>query len=186
MEYDSTGSAPGWWALTGTPGTGKSTVARALVPELFALELRDLAAGFTASRPASGPVLVDLPRIARWMRRHVPPAPVVLSGYLSHRLPVEGAIVLRCHPAQLLDRLERRGGPRDERRENVQCEALDTIAGEARAERRPVWEIDTTGASPRNVARRVRDQVLNARGTSDRVDWLADPTVPPLLLRLAR
>src|SRR5271156_2956921 len=96
MEYADTGPAPGWWALTGTPGTGKSTVTRCLPPHVVAIELRDLAAGFAGRAPGPRPVEVDLPKLGAWMRRHPPPVPVVVSGYLAHHLPVEGTIVLRC------------------------------------------------------------------------------------------
>jgi adenylate kinase len=120
------------------------------------------------------------------MRDHVPPAPVVIAGYLSHRLPVHRVIVLRCHPTVLADRLRGRGGDPRERRENVECEALDTIAGAARAPGRTVFEIDTTHASPETIARKIRSLMAGTPPSAPRIDWLSDPTVPPLLLSLGR
>ncbi len=186
MECHFTGPPPGWWSLTGTPGTGKSTVARSLPPDVLALELRDLANGRFGQVPARGPAEVDFRALGAWMRRHVPPNPVVLAGYLSHRLPVERAIVLRCHPIELAERLRSRTTSRRDLRENVQCEALDTLAGEARARTSQVWEFDTTHASPRAVAGRIRGLIEGRPTHSDPIDWLADPAVPTFLLHLAR
>jgi len=120
------------------------------------------------------------------MRRHLPPDPVIVAGYLAHRLPIERVIVLRCHPIALAERLRARPSSQRDLRENVQCEALDTIAGEARRGTRRTWELDTTHASPREVADRVRSLVRGSSERTDRVDWLDDPSVPPFLLRLSR
>jgi adenylate kinase len=186
MECSDTGSAPGWWALSGTPGTGKSTVARRLLPQVLAFELRDLAAGLDGRVPGGRPVPVRLPAIRAWMRRHPPSRPVVVAGYLTHRLPVRGIVVLRCHPRELADRLRTREIPAQDLRDNVQCEALDTVSGEARCAGPRVWELDTTGVTPAEVARRILRLLVHAEGASDPVDWLADPTVPPFLLGFPR
>jgi adenylate kinase len=184
MECTDAGREPGWWALTGTPGTGKSSVARALPPQVLSVELRDLASGLSVDPPGKGPVEVDLGKLSAWMRRHPPPAPVLVAGYLSHRLPIDRVVVLRCHPATLEERLRRRHGRARELRENVQCEALDTIAGEARRGPRRTWEFDTTYSTTIEVAERVRRLMETGQGSTDQLDWLADPGVPPLLLRL--
>ena len=183
MEYDGGGSARGWWALTGTPGTGKSTVARLLPPRLLALELSELASAAGGGCRRDGVTEVDLHRTSKWIRSHVPTAPVVLSGHLSHLLPIRRTILLRCHPRELRERLLRspRGGDSG-RIENVRAEAIDLVATESADLGRTVFQIDTTGTSPGLVARRITRLVQRGHGPVDRVDWLADPTVPPLLL----
>lgn len=62
-------------------------------------------------------------------------------------------------------------------------EAIDLVLREAIGPGRRVWEVDTTGRSPRQVASEVRRR-LRRRGPSSygHVRWLADPTVTDYLL----
>jgi adenylate kinase len=129
-------------------------------------------------------VEVELRKLRRSLSAGPAPPPAVLVGHLAHLLPVEGAIVLRCHPLVLRARLAsaRRGSPAD-RQENFVAEAIDLVAREARERRLPVWEIDTTRRTPRSVAHDV-ERILQTRGRvrSRTIDWLADPRVTAHLL----
>jgi len=112
----------------------------------------------------------------------------VLVGHLSHLLPVRDALVLRCHPVELLARLRKaRRGSASDRRENVLAEATDVVLQEALGRRRRVWELDTTGRSVADVAREV-DRILRDRDGPHHgaVDWLADPLVTDYLLPALR
>ena len=176
-------------ALTGTPGTGKTSVARHLARRWRVEEVAALA---SAGRPAPsrrGPTLVDLGRMRR-REAHRPRAerPDLYVGHLAHLLPCRAAIVLRCHPVELDRRLRaaRRGTDR-ERRENVAAEATDVVLIEALSLRRRVWEVDTTGRSAARVAREVAALLARRPGPRyGRVDWLADPRVTDYLLRRSR
>nr|ATZ76211.1 P-loop NTPase superfamily putative kinase [uncultured euryarchaeote] len=173
-------------ALTGTPGTGKSAVARRLPSRLRSIEVGELAVRFGLGR-RSGPrsFTVDLPRLARRLRRDPPDVDLVV-GHLAHLLPIRDTIVLRCHPLELERRLARaRRGSARERADNVIAEATDAILFEAIETGGRVWEIDTTGLDPDAVARRVAGRIAR-RGPSryGRVDWLSDPAVTEELLRL--
>ncbi len=175
---------PGPIALTGTPGTGKSRVARELDPSWSATEVGDLAVEWGLGRRRHGQVRVDLARLRRALVRSDGPSPGVLVGHLAHLLPVEGAIVLRCHPLVLRSRLAAAGrGTPVERQENFVVEAIDLVAREARARGLPTWQIDTTRRGPRSVAREV-ERILRLRpsGRGARVDWLADARVTAHLL----
>jgi len=171
-------------ALTGTPGSGKSRVARELDPRWGAVEVGDVAVarGFGDRRRTY--VRVDLRGLRRSLATAPAPGPLVLVGHLAHLLPVEGAIVLRCHPLVLRSRLTAaaRGTPL-ERQENFVAEAIDLVAGEARERQLPVWEIDTTRRTPRSVAREV-ERILSDRNSVRRrtIDWLADARVTAHLL----
>ncbi len=172
-------------ALTGTPGSGKSSVARRLASRWRAVEVADLARAFRAAAPDGPGVEVDLVALARAVRRPGALRGVdLVVGHLAHLLPIPDAIVLRCHPRELLARLRHahRGTPRD-RAANYVCEATDAIAIEARALGRRVYEIDTTGRSidavARSVARRLRHRGPTREGA---VDWLSDPGVTAHLL----
>ncbi len=172
-------------ALTGTPGTGKSSVAALLPRRWTVCEVGELAIASGAGRRIRGGVEIDLPRLRHALSAQKPPsAPRVLVGHLAHLLPVDAAVVLRCHPLELERRLARaHRGSWAERRQNVAAEATDIILVEALAQGVTVWEVDTTGRPPLQVAARVIFR-LRAKGPPryGDIDWLGDPTVTEHLL----
>jgi adenylate kinase len=170
-------------ALTGTPGTGKTTVAR-LLRGRRTVEVAELAADWgLARRLAGGGVEVDLPALVGRARRPGSLAHIdVVVGHLAHLLPLRDVVVLRCDPRELGRRLARRRAARL-RRENQIAEATDLVLLEARAPGRRLWEVDTTARSPSSVAREV-DRLLARRGPGryGHVRWLEDPRVTDALL----
>lgn len=185
------GSRPaGPVALTGTPGTGKTTVARRLPRVWQVREVAELAApSERRAAERTTPVAVDLAALRAAERRRPPAARAdVYVGHLAHLLPCRDVVVLRCHPLELRRRLDRaRRGSEDDRRENVAAEATDVVLIEALSLRRRVWEVDTSGRPPgavaREVARLVRTRPPPRYG---HVDWLADRRVTDYLLRHLR
>jgi len=176
-------------ALTGTPGTGKSAVARALRRDWPSVEIGPWAASVGAGKRVPGGYEVDVGRLRRRMaaRSFRPPAPL-LVGHLAHLLPVDDVIVLRCHPEELRRRLVRgHRGTAADRAENYVSEAIDLVLLEAIRPGRRVYEIDTTGRTVREVARDVARR-LEHPGPSDygRVDWLADAAVTEHILARSR
>jgi adenylate kinase len=175
-------------ALTGTPGTGKSTVARLLGASWRTMEVAELAQRLGTGRRGEGGWVVDLDATARgWRSGRVPHVDVVV-GHLAHLLPLRDVIVLRCHPRELARRLARyRPGSERDRRANLVAEATDVVLVEAVGLRRRIWEVDTTGRSPASVAREVVRR-LRARGPPSygRVDWLSDTWVGEHLLDWSR
>jgi adenylate kinase len=175
-------------AITGTPGTGKSSVARGLPASWQAVEVGDLAVRLGAGTRRASDVLVDLPKLGRALRRSSMGERLVLVGHLAHLLPVREVVVLRCDPRELGRRLgaSRRGSPSD-RQENVAAEATDVILLEAIRPGRRIWEVDTTGRRPPDVAREVAS-LLRRRPPSryGSIDWLADSDVTDYLLGPAR
>ncbi|MCI4342439.1 MAG: AAA family ATPase [Thermoplasmata archaeon] len=171
-------------ALTGTPGTGKSVTSRLLGPRFAVTEVGDLANTLGASSGRGRARTVDLRRLARRMPRQ-PERPTVIVGHLAHLLPVSRAVLLRCHPLVLRQRLGRRRSLTSlERKENLVAEAIDLVRWEVEERGIPVQEIDATRRTPDSVARSVRmalDATVLPPGR--RVDWLADPRVTEELLR---
>lgn len=172
-------------ALTGTPGVGKSSVARLLSPGLRCVEVGDLVPTADDRSRRRSTVVVDLTALRRAVgRTNALDGVDLVVGHLSHLLPLRDVIVLRCRPIELDRRLRtaRRGTPSD-RRANFVCEATDVVLVEALEGRRRVFEIDTTARPIGEVAREVRRRL--ARGGPPRwgrVNWLADPAVTEHLL----
>ncbi|MDD5769294.1 MAG: adenylate kinase family protein [Methanothrix sp.] len=142
-------------ALTGTPGTGKTTAAKLLpfrVIDLNAL-IRDEGLSL-GTDPERGCLIADVDLLAKRVEELAPEEDeemVILEGHFSHQLAIE-AIVLRTRPSVLRERLARRGYPEKKVRENLEAEALDVILVEAMEWCDRVSEIDTTLRSPEKVA----------------------------------
>jgi adenylate kinase len=165
-------------ALTGTPGTGKTTVAGYLDTDLPVIDVNrrieaaDLTAGVDADR---GSWIADLAAVRD---RFADLDDVVLESHLAHRLPADRVVVLRCAPAALDARLRERGEPAAKAAENAEAEALDLLLAEAVAEHGEgnVYEIDTTDREPAAVARTVEAVIRGERepaaGTVSFLDYL--------------
>ncbi|MFB6172420.1 MAG: adenylate kinase family protein [Haloarculaceae archaeon] len=141
-------------ALTGTPGTGKTTVADRLAGDLDVVHLNDVIReeGLASGRdPDRDSLIADLDALRE---RVADCEDVLFESHLAHHLPVDRVIVLRCHPDELADRLGGRGWSAEKVRENVESERLDLLLSEAVAEHGldSVYELDTTGRSPDAVA----------------------------------
>lgn len=150
-------------AVTGTPGTGKTTATERLDSDLEVVHLNDiirreeeLVAG---QDPDLDTVIADLDRVERRLEGL---DDVVIESHLAHRFPADRVIVLRCRPDRLADRLRERGEPPITVEENAESEALDIILAEAvdRHGEAAVYEIDTTDMDPEAVAAEI-DAVID-------------------------
>ncbi len=141
-------------AITGTPGTGKSSTCAVLAGRGYAVvDLAEVARreGAVVGRDKArqtDEVDIDLLRA----RLRVPAKVAFLLGHYSHLLDANLAIVFRCAPSVLRARLEARGWPAEKVRENVEAEALDVITQEAVQHVPFVFEVDTTESTPERAA----------------------------------
>ncbi|PWR70531.1 adenylate kinase family protein [Methanospirillum lacunae] len=139
-------------ALTGTPGTGKSTVSD---------ELTNRGHQVIRANDTIGPYIIeeDDERQAhvidtdRW-RDEFPLLDGIVEGHLTHLLPVSRVIVIRCRPDVLKERLVARGYPDEKVAENVEAELLDVVLIEAMEEHTPemIYEMDVTDKTVAEVA----------------------------------
>ncbi len=143
--------------ITGTPGTGKSSVAEALARKLgwkvvSVNELAEEADAIIDYDEERGCHVVDVEKL----RKHVKEKKlenVIVEGHLTHHLDVDVLVVLRCKPDMLRDRLRKKGWNEFKVEENVEAEILDVITQEAYHLRRwkKAYEIDTTDLFPTKV-----------------------------------
>jgi len=162
-------------AVTGTPGTGKTTATDRLETDLEVIHVNELvdreglAVGVDEER---GSTIVDLEALAD---RLVDREDVLFESHLAHHLAADRVAVLRCHPGRLRERLRARGEPERTVEENAESEALDLLLAEAveRHGRGSVYEIDTTDLEPAAVARELAGVVDGSREPSaGEVDFL--------------
>lgn len=161
-------------AVTGTPGVGKTTVACRLSDELDAeyfdvtQAVRDGASsGYDDERNVP---VADVGEL----REVVSDGDVVIDGHIAHLLEPDAVVVLRCSPDVLRSRLEERGWSDEKISENVESEALDIVlaeAVEAVGADAPVYEFDTTGATPEETTRRVVRAFEDDEERVGVVDW---------------
>ncbi len=134
-------------ALTGTPGTGKTTISK-MLRDSYGLEVVDLnevirAHGYHIGWDENRHCLVvDI----NALRAHPFSDGLVLEGHLSHHLSVDRVIVLRTNPDVLRERLQKKGFSDNKIRENLEAEILDVILIEALGVHgNNVYEVDSTG-----------------------------------------
>jgi adenylate kinase len=161
-------------ALTGTPGTGKTTVAGLLPYKV--IDINNLVkGGMNLGRdPERGCLDADMDALERRLKELDSDEISILEGHFSHHF-ADWSVVLRLAPSDLRPRLEARGYSPEKIRENLEAEALDVILVESVEFCRRVDEIDTTGKSAPQVAelvaRIIKGELELPPG---QVDWLID------------
>jgi adenylate kinase len=171
-------------ALTGTPGTGKTSVANLLKKNQYHVEnLNEIAfenkflLGVDKKRQSK---IIDIPRLNRYIKKtYTTNDIVIIEGLATHLLKcAEKIIVLRCHPKELTKRLEQKGWSAEKIKENVEAETLDIILCET-TEIHPeqnIFEIDTTHLSLNEVANAIIYIIKNnfkpiEKYTIGKIDW---------------
>ena len=170
-------------SLTGTPGTGKTTVAGHLAGigwqtiELTELARREGAVVGRDETRQTDEVDVDLlsDAVAKEVRALPAVGNILLVSHLSHLMTCDQVVVLRTSPRILRQRLEERGWPESKVRENLEAEAVGVILVEAMELEPavPVLEADTTSEGPDVTANRIAN-ALDGGGAdleAGRVDW---------------
>jgi adenylate kinase len=158
-------------ALTGTPGTGKTTVSE-IVADRLGIEVVHLndaireAELFSERDVERDSLVADLDAVEAWLDDYRAGETagdrgtngraddLLVESHLAHLLDADRVVVLRCHPESLKPRLRDRGESEASVAENAESEALDQILAAAvdRHGERSVWEIDTTDRAPEAVA----------------------------------
>ena len=162
--------------ITGTPGTGKTSVAAELKRRgRTVVRLTDTVRPYIIEEDSRRRTLVV--DVDRWVEEF-DPVDGFVEGHLAHLLPCDRVVVLRCRPDVLRERLAPRNYPEEKIAENVEAEALDVILIETLEEHpdEHVLEVDTTGLSAGDCADRIERFVQGvlppSYGTIDWTDYL--------------
>lgn len=145
------------FAITGTPGTGKSSVARLLKKRFAVLELnlavkmKRLYCDYDRRRKT---YIVDTKAatkfVSAWINKQK--KDVFIVSHISHLLNIsyDAVFLLKAKPEVLYKRLMKKGWNKKKIMENVEAEIFDVISEEIKGKK---IVIDTTVKSPRGVAR---------------------------------
>ncbi len=156
-------------ALTGTPGTGKTTVCGIIREhsqyrkQYSIIDLNKLILGeklYTGKDEKRDTYEADMDKLEERMKQITSQIPrgmdVIMEGHLSHLLPADAVIVLRAHPVALRKRLGKRKDYSFAKvKENADAEALDVILVESTERNKKVFEINTTDMNPLAVAKSI-------------------------------
>lgn len=155
--------------LTGTPGTGKTSVSRLLEKkrDWKVIYLNDLIKEqqlYTEVDEKRDAVIADIDLIQKYLEETTNEKDIIiLESHLAHYL-ADIVIILRAHPSELEIRLKTRNYSPEKIRENIEAEALDVILVEASEWCKKVFEVNTTGKSVEEVEQDVEkiiDYILN-------------------------
>ena len=176
--------ARGLVVVTGTPGTGKTTISKKLAKEIQADYLslnrfvisKKLQAGFDRGRQTG---IVDLRRTRVHLRRLLTEraGSTIVDTHIADAVPREmtmKVIVLRCRPEVLEARLRKKGWREGKIRENVLAEIIDscyTIAVHYYGARK-VNQLDTSRGGVRKCVGLIT-RILRGLSTGNiRIDWI--------------
>lgn len=137
--------------ITGTPGVGKSTLARFLQKRYGWRRLdlhhhyKDLAIGYSQRKRCYD---LDLKKVIQLVetKRAGDPTPLIIDSHIAHHLPrklIDLCVVLTCSDLKKLNqRLQRRGYGSAKIQENLQAEIFRVCLEEARENRQRVIVFD--------------------------------------------
>jgi len=181
-------------AISGVPGTGKTSVAEALVKKMNAgikkrtgkyrlVKLNALArkakaqVGYDSRRHST---IVGITRLRAALEELTERHPnVVMEGHFAHLLPADLVVILRCEPAALEKRLKEKYDWPTKVTENAEAELMGIITDEALPMHKvgTVFEVDTTNRTAEQTAEIVQnivegDAEARLENAAGRIDWM--------------
>ncbi|WP_022847679.1 adenylate kinase family protein [Desulfurobacterium sp. TC5-1] len=163
--------------ITGTPGTGKSTVAQILSRKLSLplYNLSDLIKKeklYTSYDEKRDAFIVDIEKLKDFFKEK---KDFIAEGLIAHYIPSDVIVILRAKPEVIISRLKERNYPQEKLNENAESERIAFCATEVfQNPLSPVIiHIDTTERKPEEVANVIMKGIKNG-GLVEEIDWLED------------
>ena len=182
---------PKVFVLTGTPGTGKSTISRILSDKMDATHIelskyakeKRLILEKDVERDTS---VVDMDALSLAIRGEVEDKTLIIDGHYGQELldpdEVDRVFILRKKPWELKSVLENRGYHSEKVWENLEAEIVGVITHQSMAiyPEDKLVEIDTSGKSPDEI---VKEILKFKQGIKlEPRDWVTHPETLRLLL----
>ena len=168
--------------LTGTPGTGKTSISKVLSELTLTRSVSDLAdeRGFLGlPEPEEGIREIDIDNLVssleeEWVTE--PDGLTIIEGHLAHHLPCDAVVVLRCDPDILRSRLEERGYAEKKINDNVEWELMGSMWNECEENDVPWTEFDCSGSEASDIAKSIVEWLGSGMPTTQSsmvVDWVS-------------
>jgi adenylate kinase len=178
--------------LSGTPGTGKTSVSNKISKIINAklLSLNEIAisekftVGYDEERDT---YIINNKKLVRYIKNQIKEVKkenyefLIIESHFSDIIPnklIDYAIVLRCDPDVLFDRLKTRGYKSKKINENIQAEILGECSNYLihKKLKKPLLEIDTTNLNIDHVGNIIINIISRDEGIEEyklgKIDWL--------------
>jgi len=158
-------------AITGTPGVGKTSFCSAMNHQTLTVEEIAATHHCLGDTEKDGAAPIDLEKLIPtidWPEEDT----LLIDGHLSHLLPVDAIVLIRCHPDILRKRLSERDYSDSKIDENVECELIGTIAAECLDI--PCLELDSAVGIESMIAltEQWRTDGFKPRRPNEGIDWI--------------
>lgn len=146
-------------AISGTPGTGKTTLSKKLARRLNykyidvnkVIKKYAISEKYDKKRKCN---VVDIKKLNTFLIKEINQYKktkgingMIIDSHLSHYLPkkhIDLCIITKCNLAILKNRLKKKGYDKEKIRENLDCEIFDICLNEAKENNHKILIMDTT------------------------------------------
>ncbi|HIG20802.1 MAG: hypothetical protein CXT67_02035 [Methanobacteriota archaeon] len=175
-------------AITGTPGSGKTSVAEFGLANsngdwpLSIISDKELAEknGFLGKIDSNdGAQPIDVEQLVSTLSEQWAQPPkddTLIDGHLSHLLPVDAVVIIRCNPEVLQTRMQDRGWSKSKIDENAEWELLGAAWNDEHEwGNTPVLELDSTETSVDSLFTQIEAWTRDGfkpESPEQRIDWI--------------
>jgi adenylate kinase len=157
------------YALTGTPGTGKTSVSKLLNEKVISLSNYYEEASMEKTK--DGEWLVDIRKLDRIFEKS---ESNIFEGNFAHKLDnIDKIIVLRCDPNILKKRLLERGYKKEKVMENLEAEAIGLIFSESidSVGENNVIQLDTSNTDVKSISKIIGKYIRGKIKVEEEIDY---------------
>ena len=157
------------YALTGTPGTGKTSVSKLLNEKVISLS--NYYAEASEGKSKDGEWLVDIGKLNKILEAS---DSAIFEGTFAHELDnIDKIVVMRCDPKILKERLEERGYKKKKVMENLEAEAIGLIYSEALEilDKANVFQVDNSTREPQETASIIEKYINDNIKVEEEIDY---------------